>query len=296
LGSVNPLAVLFQRKIWPPSVFPLFTLVFLAGWWHRHRGWGAFVWGLMGACLGQINMAGFFFAAGFVLWALLFERKAVAWWSWLGGSFLGTIPLIPWLPYLIRDPHLPGELVLRFKFWSNWVTEPFGLGLKYSLGKQFQDFLRYPLVDGQPSYFVMLLHVAVAVIGAVVIGRALWRMWQERWLWGDFVVGRRSSTGFTLSSAFWGYGLLFAASGLPFHRHYLIVTFPLMFVWVAWLALLPDREHQGQAAALGRCLLAALCILEGLLTLNFLYYIHLNHGAILGDYGLAYGALKGSAP
>src|SRR5262249_35004334 len=55
LAAVNPVAVLFHRKIWPPSVLPLFTLVLLAGWWRRERRWGAFTWGLVGALVGQIH-------------------------------------------------------------------------------------------------------------------------------------------------------------------------------------------------------------------------------------------------
>jgi hypothetical protein len=43
LAAVNPMTVLLHRKIWPPSVLSLFTLVMLAGWWRRERRWGAFV-------------------------------------------------------------------------------------------------------------------------------------------------------------------------------------------------------------------------------------------------------------
>ncbi len=35
LVAVNPLAVLFHRKIWPPCVLPLLTLLMLYGWWYR---------------------------------------------------------------------------------------------------------------------------------------------------------------------------------------------------------------------------------------------------------------------
>src|SRR5262249_27470875 len=65
LVAVNPMAVLFHRKLWPPCVLPLFSLAALWGWWLRGRPWPAFAWGLVGACLGQIHMAGFFFSGGF---------------------------------------------------------------------------------------------------------------------------------------------------------------------------------------------------------------------------------------
>ncbi len=88
--SVNPLAVLFERKIWPPSVLPIFVSFMLIAWWKRERFWGAFAWGLIGAWIGQIHMGAFFFAGGFAAWALLFDRKQVAWRGWLAGSFLGA--------------------------------------------------------------------------------------------------------------------------------------------------------------------------------------------------------------
>src|SRR5439155_18272498 len=44
LVSLNPVAVVFHRKIWPPSVLPIFSLAMLAGWWRREHWWGAFVW------------------------------------------------------------------------------------------------------------------------------------------------------------------------------------------------------------------------------------------------------------
>ena len=39
LVAVNPLAVLYHRKLWNPSLFPLLTVCFLWCWWHRQRVW-----------------------------------------------------------------------------------------------------------------------------------------------------------------------------------------------------------------------------------------------------------------
>src|SRR5262249_6369744 len=77
LVSVNPLAVLVSRKIWPPDALSIFTVAMLVGWWYRRRWWGAFVWGVVGALLGQIQLGGFFFSAAFVGCTLLFDRHSV---------------------------------------------------------------------------------------------------------------------------------------------------------------------------------------------------------------------------
>jgi hypothetical protein len=65
LACVNPFAILYHRKIWAQSVLPFFSMLFLMSWWKRATNWGAFFWGFVGACIGQIHMSGFFFAGGF---------------------------------------------------------------------------------------------------------------------------------------------------------------------------------------------------------------------------------------
>jgi hypothetical protein len=299
LVAVNPLAVLFQRKIWPPSVFPVISVLFLLSWWYRERRWGALFWGLIGAGLGQIDGPGYFFAAGFVLWALLFERRRVAWGSWFIGSCLGALPLIPWLNYLLYfahfRPHNPRAWVhaLEGKFWSRWILEPLGFGLDYSLNRDFFAFLRYPYLGRIPSYLGLVWHVVVGVIGAVIALRAVQRFRSNAL--GTAFVGRSSATAFAQSAALWGYGLLFTLSLLPLNRHYMIILFPLQFVWLAGLALWSPRsqslniEARDVAADLkfGRVLLTLLVVCQSCLTLQFLSFVH-NQPIIHGDYGVPY--------
>jgi len=64
LGAVNPMVVLFQPKICPPCTLPILTMVMIIGWWRRERSEGSLVWGLVGASLGQIQIAGFFLRRG----------------------------------------------------------------------------------------------------------------------------------------------------------------------------------------------------------------------------------------
>jgi hypothetical protein len=101
LASVNPFAVGFSRKIWPPDLLLLFTVSMLAGWWHRRRWWGGFLWGVLGALLGQIQLVGFLFAAMFVLCTVLLDRRSVRWVAWFAGSVLGSLPMLPWLAELL---------------------------------------------------------------------------------------------------------------------------------------------------------------------------------------------------
>jgi hypothetical protein len=293
LVSVNPLAVLFQRKIWPPSIFPLFSMLLLVAWWRRDRRWGAFACGLLGALLGQLHLSAFIFVAGLATWAFAFDRRRVGWACWLAGSACGLLPLLPWLHYVAHQPwpaqarpwaHLPEP-----KFWTHWFSEPFGIGLKYALGDDFAAFLAAPVWRGQPTYGVALLHALVGAVAIVIVLRAAGTWWRERHDWRALLIGRRSETAFIVSAAVWGYGLVFNLACLRFYRHYLLVAFPLTFVWAAQLALAPAGPG-GTRLRHARVLLLALCIGQALISASFLAFVHQRPDGIHGDYGVPYGA------
>ena len=63
-------------------------------------------------------------------------------------------------------------------------------------------------------------------------------------------------------------------------RHYLIMTYPLEWVWLSRLSLRDSRW--------GRTYLAALWLAQLLITVSFLFYIHTTHGDPSSDYGIAY--------
>ena len=159
---MNPLAVVFHRKIWAQSLLPLLAMVFLLGWWYRKRHWaGAFVWGLAGALLGQIHMAGFFLAASVVAWTILFdsERRTVHWIAWAVGTVLGSLGLIPWLLELGAStgqgsPAFNLSAWFNFKWWNYWVSNNSGIVMEHFLGDHFWSFLGYPLIGRQPTYLV----------------------------------------------------------------------------------------------------------------------------------------------
>jgi hypothetical protein len=297
LAAVNPLAVLLHRKIWPPSVMPAYTMLVLVCWWHRDRRAGAFAWGLAGTLLGFLYPAGLFFALGFAAWAFLFDRAGVRWRPWLAGSCLGVLPLLPWLVYVCAA--LPVNPIAQrnwihvceLKFWFRWLTEPFGLSLEYTLGDDFADFLGYPFVAGRPTYLVAALHLALLLAAVGLVGWGAWRLWRQRERLGELWVGRQSATAFTQSAGLWGFGIAFTLSLLPVHRHYMVLTFPLMFLWLARLTL----AHRGRLVAgltSGRLLLLGVWAAQMLISLSFLGYVHANQRAIAGEYGMPYGAAR----
>jgi hypothetical protein len=284
LLSVNPLAILFHRKIWPPSILPLFVSFFVIAWWKRDRWWAAFFWGLLGAIVSQVHLAAVFFAAGFIVWGFVFDRRRIAWKSWFAGSVVGVLPALPWLTYLLTAPPtgskepMVWKHIFECKFWLRWVAEPLGLGLDYTLEEAFPDFLRGPWIGGQPSYLLGALHLIVIAIGAWILASAA-RHW--------FRASRprpNSPTEQTLGAVFWGCGLLMTLSALPIHRHYMVILYPFESLWLARLALeVADRR-------MGRTLLAALCTAQLFMSVGFLSYIHTHQGVPGREYGVSYGA------
>ncbi len=152
-----------------------------------------------------------------------------------------------------------------------------------------------PLVPARrrtPDPRVLGLHVGLGAVALWILGRSAGRAWRRR---GEQRRPRlHDSTALAIGAAMWGFGILLTLCGVRIHRHYLLVSFPLEFLWLARMALPPapcprDVQRQGRAA------LAALVVLELALSASFLGYLHVNGGAPRGDYGIAYGAQRPEA-
>jgi hypothetical protein len=222
-------------------------------------------------------------------------RGRVAWGSWLLGSILGALPMMPWLVHLLTHPGTRPVNPHRWvhacepKFWVRWFTESFGLGIDYTFGPYFRDFLRFPVLAGRPTYLVAVLHGFLASVALLLLARATLRLWHQRERWRDLWIGRDSASAFTQNAALWGFGLLLTLSSFSIHRHYMIVLFPLEFLWVARLALASDARPP-HPLRLGRVLLLLLCCAQFFLSANMLAYIHIRQNFTGTEYGIPYGA------
>jgi hypothetical protein len=292
LMCVNPLSVLLHRKIWAQSILPLLGTVFIMGWWYRKRHWtGAFVWGFAGVLMGQIHMAGFFLASAALAWTILFdrERKNVSWIAWGAGSLFGALGLIPWVVEVGRhlsqsDPTFHITAWINFKWWNYWMSNSTGVIMEYTLGEHFWSFLEYPLIGQQPTYLVALLHVTLGLCALYIANLAIRHLKDTRGSWATLFIGRGSQSSSIINSYFWGCGILMTALGVAIKRHYLLVTFPLTYVWFA--RFLADDSRRGSKV------FGVMWSAQLLVTVLFLYYIHVNGGAPNGDYGAAYSAAQ----
>ncbi len=276
-AAVNPIAVLYQRKIWAQCTLPFFCVLLWIAWHLRHKRMGAFFWGLLGACLGQIHMSGFFLAAALFIWTVIHERLT-RWGPWLLGSLIGVIPLIPWLQYLVSKPASESAgfnlmNILQLKFWRYWISDALGIGLNTSLGgSQYWDFLRYPLIEGTGTYLVGIAHVLIIVLALILLISTAKKGGFQNWFKDS------SDNGIAVNSILLVAGTLLTLT-TKILRHYLIVSFPLEWVWLSQIGL---GVRKGQNYLIG------IWIAQLLISAVFLFYIHVNHGASSADYGIAY--------
>jgi hypothetical protein len=281
---VSPLAVLFSRKIWAQDILPFFTFFIILGHLYRNRVWGILLWGAIGALVGQIHMSGFFFSFGLFIATLIYDRsqkrKSSWFWWWIVGSIIGTLPMLPWLAYLI-EAHAGGGLkwknIYKFRFFYFWAFDAFGIHLRYSLKKDFWDFIQYPILFGIPTYLNAMIHL-------FLIGTGLYQLkklkpyvgnLRKRINIGSFF-DNWSELDFYLFSCLLGLGIVMGFSGVTVHEHYLIIAYPFVYLWLARL-LIQNLK-----------LLKGVIISQALITGLFLSYIHSNNGSLKGDYGKTY--------
>jgi hypothetical protein len=287
LWALNPLAIIFERKIWPPCVLTPFTVALMASWWYRHRPLSAFAWGALGAAIGQVYTPAWLLTLALVLWTLLYDRRSVHWPAWLLGNFAAGWPAIPWVLDVFQhggDAALKLRLFPLIHYFTRWVTQPFGLGIEYLLGAQdMRSYLAGPLIAGNQTYLMGLVSVVLALmLLAVAINVARRLRHGTRPSARDILIGH-DNEGVLLRAAFWGYGGLLTLVtwlGPDSHRHYLIVVVPLMALWVARTVFWCDWNRLGGP----RAILTAMCIAQGAASLGLLYYIHVKQ-TIAGEYG-----------
>ena len=291
--ALNPLYVLWERKIWQPSILPVFFMVILLAWWNRHGSRAAaFVLGLFLALSGQVHLSAYFFAAALVAGTLLLDkhvRKVSPSW-FAAGAALGLLPLIPWAWSLWNNLGNGGPLLLKphrmlqAKFFNFWVSNPLGFSFKNSLGHDLEDFLAHPRLGGEPTYLnaaaygvllgMTLLAALVAAkrlrekAGALRAPVALLMRFRER----------ASQTDLLLVSALLVGGLITTVSCINVTRYFLLCMWPLPALFVArWI--LP---HRIGPALLGTTLATHLVLSAGVLS-----YVG-ERSSIRGEFGVPY--------
>ncbi|HLY08750.1 MAG TPA: hypothetical protein VKW04_05505, partial [Planctomycetota bacterium] len=267
LFAVSPLPILFSRKLWTPDLLPLLLLPCL--WTHARRREPrfAFLWGFVGMLMGQLQMAGFFAAAGLAAGSWITDRKEVKWVPWAWGSVLGILPMFPWIWYELHQGRSPRmALGLSPLFLLQFYRTAFGLGLEDFLGSDHATFAAGPVVAGVSTALVS--GIEIALLGLAIYGTLL--LWVDRRSL-TFPIGQRP----LLWGALIGAGLLQIVCP-RINLYYLVAWSPVLHIGAAWMFARRPR------------LLVATAGLQMCLSLTFLLFIHEHGGAPGGDYGVTY--------
>jgi hypothetical protein len=287
LAAISPLAVIFSRKIWAQDILPIISFIVILSNAYRGKKWGAFLWGLSGALIGQIHMSGFFFAGGLFIFTLLydhFNNIKFKWAYWLAGSFIGSLTLIPWILFMLNNPQISRQSllnILQFNFYIYWFIDSQGLNVYYSLRKDFWEYIKEPYLFEIPTYLSAIAHLFLVTVSVFTITRIVNivkttfnQIRHHTFLTKTFT--NISLTRFYLSSILLGLGVLMTLSGTTINPHYLICAFPFQYIF---LAKVLEKQKK---------ILKSVIIAQMVITITFLVFIHKNNGAIQGDYGKAY--------
>jgi hypothetical protein len=281
IASVNPMAILFSRKIWAQNILPPFCFLIFLGHQFRSRAWGAFLWGFVGAIVGQVHMSGFFFQPVWVAWTLWADRSETGktgktrWTSFTIGSAIGGLPLLPWVYYLVTHGIKNGA-GRNFvpEFYLQWLTTGWGLNLEHQLDQVFwQVFLAEPRIGGVPTYGMAIAHLLLAVVG---LGSLI--AWAKSARYRQQV---RSVLGYDslrlyLTAGAIGMGLFLTGIGQRVPVYYLTMLFPFPYLWVVVMVRANPK------------LLSAIVALQLAISITFLGFIHQQGGIAEGKYGTAY--------
>jgi hypothetical protein len=177
------------------------------------------------------------------------------------------------------------EEISQLKFFVFWLSDPLGLHLGNALGllrgnsnwAQLADFVRYPIISGHATYLSGWAHGVLLTAAVTAYSSPL-----VAWARGRRGAGRLGETAFALAAGCLGFGALLTLTGVNIRRYYMMASFPLEFVFLAWVALryLPARW--------ARSLLAVVWACELFVSACFVGYVHVHEGAPQGDYGVAY--------
>ena len=287
LAAVNPMAVLFSRKLWAQDLLPLLTFLLILGHQFRNRSIGAFLWGLFGALLGQVHMSGFFMSFGLLIFTIWYDFKNslnFKWKWWIAGSIIGAMGLIPWLNYVFNnagESKLSLLHIFQFNFYLYWFIDPLGLNLTYSLRDSVFDFFKFPWINGVNTYLTAGLHILLIMISFFIIKEIIRYVRKLKDIIIQMQLSARvsflnSSHNFYLFAVLIGLGIIMTLSGIWIHPHYLIVAFPLPYIFVIKM-LYPYKK-----------IMIATIFIQLMLTISFLGYIHSNQGTFKSDYGKTY--------
>jgi hypothetical protein len=201
--------------------------------------------------------------------------------------------------------------MVQLKYWVFWITDTLGLHLGNPLGLlrsqsilgQIADFARYPIIKINGSeyatYVCGVAHVLIVVIAIAIYLPALAALVKsgpQLFRKSETPTSTSSSVDMSLAAilaAGIACGALMTLTGVNIRRYYLVVAFPLEYLFFIRLAYSEKvRASLGAVFRSPTKVLAPLWICEAMISACFVLYVHVNEGSLQGDYGKAYHLIE----
>jgi len=291
LWAVNVVAVFIERKIWPVSLTPIFTVALIAAWWHRHHVLAAFAWGLLGGLIAQVHLSEAGFVIALAAWTLVATERGVSWKSWFSGGVIGSLTALPWLLATINfaaDGSFRWRWPVPF-FFTRWLIQPFGIAEGFELGSDTSGFFRSPVLFGRDTYLVNLIFILLWAVVLCIIAGAAYRLWTDRRTKNSrvdarrIIVGTGDPEGLLIRATLIGYGGLVTLQmifGGGIYRHYMTAIVPIMALSATLLVFFAC----GTRKRLARGILFTVCVAQAAYSFWMLQHIH-ERQIIHGEFG-----------
>jgi hypothetical protein len=221
------------------------------------------------------------------------------WSGWAIGALLGSISAWPWLsatlPNLLHSSEGGLRLLHVFgpQYWVLWCTEGFGLGLSHNLGADLPSLLRYPRVSHHSTWLVGVATVTLCGVLSFFLWQSARAFLHEHRGGRErlaALVATRSEAAFLCAGLVLVYGVLLSLPDLTLQRHYLLIAFPLPYLWLSSMVLSPASRWR----VTNEKLLILAVVLNLFISAQLFTFLRANGGASYGDFGISWRLKAGA--
>lgn len=280
--SVSFLPVSLSRKLWAQDTLPPFTILLL--YFYIVRGTNLFkdfFLGFLIAFIGQIHMSGIFLGITYLAFILYFHFKnhtTVRLIPFFAGIFISSLLTLPYFYRAFIDSNFlhsgdTSSLSNFLSFRPLWYTtfQGFGLDIFYHFQDLSFEFFKFPYL--YVTGFCFILCALIAIISIIFSLKGI-----NTTLIKNFKYDFSSSITLQFCSISFISIFLISATGSRLVGHYFIASYPFIFL-IAANFLLKFRNIK---------IVWLYIILQILITISFLSFIHVNQGFDKCEYGKTY--------
>jgi hypothetical protein len=288
LMSISIIPFVCSRNIWIQSILPPFSIAIWILYYSRSRKFlSTFTLSFLLVLIGQIHLSGLFLCfvmSGFIAYFHFKNIREVHLFGYIVGGLIAALPMIPLFVDMIQNPQLNPS-----SSWDNmkdvrilWFHLFDGLGLDvfYTLENSTWLFFKYPSILGFNTYLVGFCYLSILLLSIYYLIKFLISLLQIRFSFNLKAIDISSFTAQFLWICFFTYAMIYFIK-IRIFSHYWIITFP--FIYLLCIKLFKSNKIS----------IVALILLNLIMTICFVFFIHQTGGLEDSYYGLTYERVYG---